>query len=59
MNILMLILGMVIGFLIKLIFDFYHKFLLKQQDIKDEMEVILTKIQAIEANKEIKDKNEI
>lgn len=52
----MLILGMVIGFLVKLVFDFYHKFLSKQQDIKEEMEIILTKLQAIEANKEVKNK---
>jgi hypothetical protein len=52
MNILMLILGMVVGFLIKLIFDFYHKFLLKQEESKSSLDVLIAKIEAIELTKE-------
>lgn len=48
----MFILGLILGFLLKLGFDEYHYYLENQKKVTENMENILTKFRAIELLKE-------
>jgi len=52
MSIFLFILGLILGFLLKLGFDEYHYYLDNQKKVTENMEDILTRFKAIELLKE-------
>ena len=48
MSILMLLLGIILGFVLKLGMDEYHKFKNEQEKTKEKMEEVLTRWKAME-----------
>lgn len=54
MTVFTFILGLIIGFFIKLAFDFYHEFKNEQQKTAEKMEDVLTRFKAMEIVKEEK-----
>lgn len=51
MTIFILLIGMLLGWLLKFTFDFYHNFKTTEEKRASEMEDILTQFKAIELNK--------
>jgi len=53
MLIFLFILGLIFGFLIKLIFDYYHEFINNQKKIALDMENILVNWKALQKMKDV------